>query len=217
LKPLISIGGSSHFSGGGRSYFTNNMFLKYEQKVHILKTITIFMLSKLLSSKERLKVLEYILYRNSFKVTEVSKELTLSKGFVSEFLTFLYKKKLIDKKNHYCLSKSPLVNALKLLLNVNKIDVSKIKKSYFKGIGLYGSWANGTNMYDSDLDIWIKVDVYPDENEIASLSKTLRKMTNSEIQLLILTPKKIKQIKSDKPFFSSLYYSSYILWGESIE
>ena len=88
------------------------------------------MLSKLLSSKERLKVLEYILYRNSFKVTEVSKELTLSKGFVSEFLSFLYKKKLIDKKNHYCLSKSPLVNALKLLLNVNKIDVSKIKKSY---------------------------------------------------------------------------------------
>lgn len=193
------------------------MFLKYEQKVHILKTIAIFMLSKLLSSKERLKVLEYILYRNSFKVTEVSKELTLSKGFVSEFLTFLYKKKIIDKKNHYCLSKSPLVNALKLLLNVNKIDVSKIKKPYFKGIGLYGSWANGTNMYDSDLDIWIKVDVYPDENEIASLSKTLRKMTNSEIQLLIVTPQKIKQIKSDKPFFSSLYYSSYILWGESIE
>ena len=193
------------------------MFLKYEQKVHILQTITIFMLSKLLSSEERLKVLEYILYRTSFKVTEVSKELKLSKGFVSEYLNLLYKKNLLDKKNHYCLSKNPLINAIKLLLNINKIDVSKIKKPYIEGIGLYGSWANGTNMYDSDLDIWIKTKNYPDENEMAYLSKTLRQMTKNEVQLLVLTPQKIKQIKSDKPFFSSLYYSSLILLGESIE
>lgn len=193
------------------------MFLKYEQKVHILKTLIIYMLSKLLSSKERIKVLEYILYRNSFKVTEVSKELKLSKGFVSEYLDFLYKNKMIEKNKGYQNKSSPMANSIKLMLNINKINISKINKPFIKGIGLYGSWANGVNMYDSDLDIWIKTDKYPNENEIANISKTLRKMTNSDVQLLVLTPTKLEQIKKDKPFFSSLYYNSLILWGEGIE
>ena len=195
----------------------NNLFLKHEQKVHILKTSFLIMLSKLLSSHKRLKVLNYILYNDSIKVTEVSKELSLSKGFVSEYLSLLYKNKILDKNNGYQLSNNPLTNMIKILLNINKIDISKIKKPFIKGIGLYGSWANGTNMYDSDLDIWIKTDTYPDEDKIAYLSKTLRKMTHAEVQLLVLTPNKIKQLKEDKPFFSSLYYTSLLLWGEPIE
>lgn len=175
------------------------------------------MLSKLLSSKERIKVLEYVIYRDSFKVTEVSKELSLSKGFVSEYLNFLYENKIIGKNKAYKYKNNPLTNSIKLMLNINKINISKIKKSFIKGIGLYGSWADGTNMYDSDLDIWIKTDKYPDENEMAIISKTLRQMTNSEVQLLVLTPAKLEQIKKDKPFFSSLYYKSIILWGEPIE
>lgn len=175
------------------------------------------MLSKLLSSTERIKVLEYILYKNSFKVTEVSNELSLSKGFISDYFSLLYKNKILDKNNGYKLNSNPLTNVIKILLNINKIDISKIKKSFIKGIGLYGSWANGTNMHDSDLDIWIKTDKYPDEHEIAYLSKTLRQMSKTEVQLLVLTPEKIKQIKTDKPFFSSLYYNSLVLWGEPIE
>jgi predicted nucleotidyltransferase len=193
------------------------MFLKYEQKVHILKTISLFMLSKIFSSKERIKVLEYVMYKDSIKVTEVSNELALSKGFISEYLNLLYKNRILNKKNGYQLSRNPLNNAIKILLNINKIDISRIKKPFIKGIGLYGSWAKGTNMHNSDLDIWIKTDTYPDENEIAHLSKTLRQMTKNEVQLIVLTPQKIKQIKLDKPFFSSLYHNSLVLWGESIE
>ena len=175
------------------------------------------MLSKLLSSKERIKVLEYVLYRKSIKVSEVSKELRLSKGFVSEYLYFLYKNKILDKNNGYSLNNNYMTKAIKILLNANKIDVSKIKKPFIKGIGIFGSWANGTNMYTSDLDIWIKTDEYPDENELAYLSKTLRKMTKNEVQLLVLTPVKLEQIKKDRPFFSSLYHSSLVLCGETIE
>jgi len=195
----------------------NNLFLKCEQKVHILKTLFILMLSKLFSSQKRIKILNYILYKDSIKVTEVSKELSLSKGFVSEFLFLLYKNKILNKNKSYQLNNTPLTQAIKILLNINKIDISKIKKPYIKGIGLYGSWANGKNMYDSDLDIWIKTDEYPKEEEIAYLSKNLREMTHAEVQLLVLTPQKINQIKKDKPFFSSLYYTSIILLGEPIE
>jgi len=175
------------------------------------------MFSKLFSSKERIKVLEYILYRNNFKVTDVSKELKLSKGFVSEYLYFLYKNKIIEKNKGYKNKSSPLSNSIKLMLNINKINKFKINKSFIRGIGIYGSWADGTNMYDSDLDIWIKTEKYPDENEIANISKILRKMTNSEVQILVLTPAKLEQIKKDKPFFSSIYHNSITLWGEPIE
>jgi len=175
------------------------------------------MLSKIFSSQERIKTLEYILFRNSFKVTEVSKELNLSKGFVSEYLDFLYKNKIIGKNKGYTNTSNPLSNSIKLMLNINKINISKIKRSFIKGIGIYGSWANGTNMYDSDVDIWIKTEKYPDENEVANISKILRQMTNSEVQILVLTPTKLEQIKKDKPFFSSLYHNSITLWGEQIE
>ena len=195
----------------------NNLFLKHEQKVHILKTYLLIMFSELFSSQERIKVLNYILYRDSIKVTEVSKELSLSKGFVSEYLSLLYKNKILTKNNGYQLSNNPLINEIKTMLNINKIEISKIKKPFINGIGLYGSWANGTNMHDSDLDIWIKTYTYPSEDEIAYLSKTLRKMAHAEVQLLVLTPNKIKQIKEDKPFFSSLYHTSLLLWGEPIE
>jgi predicted nucleotidyltransferase len=174
-------------------------------------------LSKLFSSKQRIKVLEYVLYRNSFRVTEVSKELNLSKGFVSEYLDFLYKNKIIKKDKEYKNAPNPLSNSIKLILNINKINISKIKKPFINGIGIYGSWADGTNMYGSDLDIWLKTDKYPDENEIAKISKIFRKITNSEVQILVLTPSKLDQIKKDKPFFSSLYHNSITLWGEQIE
>jgi len=174
-------------------------------------------LSKLFSSKERIKVLEYVLFRNSFKVTEVSKDLKLSKGFVSGYLDFLYKNKVITKNKGYTNKSTPLSNSIKLMLNINKINISRINKPFIKGIGIYGSWADGKNMYDSDLDIWIKTEKYPDENEIANISKILRKMTNSEVQILVLTPAKLEQIKKDKPFFSSIYHNSITLWGEQIE
>ena len=175
------------------------------------------MLSKLFSSKKRIKVLEYALYRDAINVTKVSKELSLSKGFVSEFLSTLYENKILYKNKCYHPTNNPLIRGIKILLNINKIDISKVKRPFIKGIALYGSWANGTNMIDSDLDIWIKTDNYPNEKDLAFLSKTLRKMAHAEIQLLVLTPEKIKQLKEDKPFFNSISYQSFLLWGEPIE
>jgi predicted nucleotidyltransferase len=144
------------------------------------------MLSEFFSSKKRIEVLRYVLYKDTIKVTTVSKELSLSKG-------------------------------IKILLNIERIDLLKINKPFIKGIGVYGSWANGTNTVDSDIDIWIKTDKYPDEKELAHLSKILREMTLTDVQLLVLTPEKIEQIKKDTSFFSSLYNGSFLLWGEPIE
>ena len=38
-------------------------------------------------------------------------------------------------------------------------------------MGIYGSWAYGTNNIYSDFDIWVKTDFYLDEKELAFLEK----------------------------------------------
>lgn len=175
------------------------------------------MLSKLFSSNKRIKVLEYVLYQDTVTVSTVVKEISLSKGFVSEYLYLLYQNDILLKNKGYHPSNNPVTKAIKILFNVDKIKLSKIKKPYMKGIGLYGSWANGSNTTKSDLDIWIKTEKYPDEKELANLSKILREMTRSDIQLLVITPQKLEQIKKDIPFYLSLRYNSRQLWGEPIE
>lgn len=175
------------------------------------------MLSEFFSSKKRIEVLRYVLYKDTIKVTSVSKELSLSKGFVSEFLSLLNKNGILNKNNMYIPANTSITKAIKILLNIERIDILKINKPFIKGIGVYGSWANGTNTDDSDIDIWIKTDKHPDEKELAHLSKILREMTLTDVQLLVLTPEKIEQIKKDTSFFSSIYNGSFLLWGEPIE
>lgn len=175
------------------------------------------MLNKLFSSKKRINILEHVLYRESVTVVKVSEELSLSKGFVSEYLSFLHKNKILHRNKEYFPIDSYITRTIKRLLNINRIKVTKIKKPFIKGIGIYGSWAHGTNNIYSDLDIWIKTDYYPDEKELAFMVKNLRDMVHTDVQLLVLTPNKIDQLKKDKPFYSSLYHGSIVLWGEPIE
>jgi len=173
------------------------------------------MIYELFSSPQRIKILEFVLYRETSTVTIVSKELSISKGLASQFLAHLQKRGILYSNKGYHPTNHVLTRVIKIFLNANKIDIPKIKKkSFIKGIGLYGSWAHGTNTVNSDLDIWIKVDSYPDEKELADLVKILRQMAYVDVQLLVLTPQKIDQIKKDEPFFSSLCNGSLSLWGE---
>jgi predicted nucleotidyltransferase len=87
-----------------------------------------------------------------------------------------------------------------------------------RGLGLYGSWARGTNHQGSDLDVWIRADSLPPETELARLQKNLSLQVDSEVNLLVLTPEKLERLKrEDPPFYNSLVYNSVILKDESIE
>ena len=175
------------------------------------------MLHKFFSSEKRIRILDYVLFRDSVTVVKAADDLCLSKGFVSEYLSFLHEHEIIQRDKQYHVVDSSFTRAIKILLNLNKIRVANIKKSFMKGIGIYGSWAHGTNTVDSDVDIWIKTDRYPDEKELAVLVKQIREMVDTEVQLLVLTPQKLSQVKKDMPFYSALYHESIVLGGEGIE
>ncbi|MDI3488537.1 MAG: hypothetical protein PWR26_1254 [Methanosarcinales archaeon] len=177
------------------------------------------MLVELFKSEERLRILYYSLYQRDFTVTQVSRETGVTKGLVSRYLNKLTEFGLLVKHGRvYRFGDSAMIRVIKLLLNLNKIDEDSLKRDWIKGFGLFGSWAKGTNTDESDLDVWIKTETYPSEFELGKLQKKLREMVGTEVNLVVLTHQKIKELKEkDRPFYNSIVNDSIVLWGESIE
>jgi len=193
----------------------NNLFAWDEQMRNIL--------SKLYSTGQREKILDYMLENTSagYRVRELSKNFGVSVGSASQFLSLLRKNKILTRKGDVFRvdTMNPLTRALKIVMNVFKIESGVLKKiPGLLGIGVYGSWANGTNKEDSDIDIWLKVKERLGEDVIAGTSRQLNKKMNRKIQLLILDPEKIEFLKKEDPiFYYSMVFGSIVIYGESLE
>jgi predicted nucleotidyltransferase len=177
------------------------------------------MLTELFKTKERVGILSYILYQKNFTVNQVSRETGVTKGLVSRYLRYLHETGLVSKTGKlYSPSDCAHTRAIKLLINLNRISMDKLNLEWATGIGLFGSWAQGTNSSESDLDIWVRVDMYPTEYQLAYLQGDMREMTHAEVNLLVLTPEKLLSIQeSDLPFYNSLLRTSVILSGDLID
>lgn len=172
--------------------------------------------------KGREKIFEFILNNpeKELRIRELARELKLSPAYVSRTLKWA-KKQGIVKKNKANLSNS-LARAIKIFLNIKKITerktVQKLKKLGINGTGIYGSWANGTNTEDSDLDIWIKTGKKLSEAKIATVAGEMRKALGTNTQILVLDRERMEKIKQEDPvFYYSLLFGSIILFGEPIE
>lgn len=179
---------------------------------------------KLFSTSERVAVVRFIVNNptQTFRVRNLSKTLKLSPAHLSRILKQLMRLKII--KNDAVDLQNPLVRTIKLLFNIEKLTEIKLVESAKKlipnlrGIGIYGSWATGTNYEDSDLDLWIKTDKVADERNVAKLNSLLIKRIGKEITILTLWPEKIKNLKErDEVFYYSLIFGSIIMFGEGIE
>ena len=177
------------------------------------------MLTELFKTEERARVLRYVMFRSAFSVAEVSRATGVTKGLVSRYLRLLVEHGLLQKEGReYSPHDGAHSRAIKLLLNLERIDLSTLSLDSDKGLGLYGSWARGTNRQESDLDVWIIADSLPAESMLARLQKELSQQADSEVNLLVLTPEKLERLKKeDTPFYNSLVMSSVTLKGESLE
>jgi len=103
-------------------------------------------------------------------------------------------------------------------MNLENIKIDSLDLGWVKGMGVFGSWAAGTNTYESDFDSWVLVEAYPSEFELAQLQKDLRLMTGAEVNMIVLTRGKLEDLKAtDPPFYNSLVRRSLVLKGESLE
>jgi len=174
-------------------------------------------ISKLMSTKERIKILLYILYLKEARVGETAKQLKLSKGLISKYFDILCNEKIIKKKgNFFLINDNYKTKSIKIMLNILKIPKIFSKYNFIKAVGLYGSSAKGTNTEKSDIDLWIKISKAED-NEIARLNSELNNKSE-KIKLLILDDKKLKELKkSETMFYHSLYFGSIVLYGNENE
>jgi predicted nucleotidyltransferase len=177
------------------------------------------MLVELFKTEERARILRHVMFSNDFTVSEVSRTTGIKKGLVSRYLRHLEELGMVQRDGRrYSPLGGALSRAVKLLLNLENIDLSSLSLGNAKGLGLYGSWARGMNGRDSDLDVWISAEVLLSESDLARLQRDLSLQTGSEVNLLALTPEKLERIKrDDPPFFNSLIMNSMTLKGEPLE
>jgi predicted nucleotidyltransferase len=183
------------------------------------------MLTELFKTEERAKILRYVMFRSGFSVSEVSRAAGVNKGLVSRYLHILEKLGLLERDGRrYALLDGALSRVVRLLLNLEKLDVPILVMEPFdglkgfKGLGLYGSWASGTNRLDSDLDVWISADSLPEERGLARLQRDLSHRAGTEVNLLVINQQKLAELKiNDPPFYNTLIMNSLTIKGKPLE
>ena len=174
-------------------------------------------LENVFSTEERVVIIKNILYlEREFGVNEIANKSKLSKGLVSKYFNILLKEVIIKKANRKFLVDDN-TRSLKILLNIQKIDINIFKRyDFVKAVGLYGSCAKGTNTENSDVDIWIKIENGNQEDTINLTSNLLKTVDN--VKILLLDDKKLDILKKeDTLFYYSLYFGSIIIYGKENE
>jgi predicted nucleotidyltransferase len=178
-------------------------------------------LTDLFKTAERVKILRHIGIRETFTVHSVAGETGLSKGLVSAYLNFLLGECLLSRENRtFRRNDDAMWQAVKLVLNIDLLREKASLPPWADGIGIYGSWAEGTNESDSDLDVWVSVRNYnPDlEFAVGELQHELSYATGNDTHALILTREKLQDLKAhDIPFYTTFRRSHLTLCGEDID
>jgi predicted nucleotidyltransferase len=173
-------------------------------------------LTYLFKTTDRIFLLRYALYNPPFTVQQAAYATDVSKALVSRYLAKLVKENMLAKKRRtYQWKNTAFSRAVKILLNISCLESVISFPAWAKGIGIYGSWAEGTNTVESDLDVWIYVDAIPAELEIATLRRIVEKKFGVEVHVLILTDQKFSRLQEDDiPFAQSLLRTMIVLEGE---
>ena len=171
----------------------------------------------LFRTKERLILLRAALSVSTFTVQQIAARTGLSKGLVSPYLALLKHEGLLMRINRtYQIKTSALTVAVKCLLNVALVSPVYKKPSWAYGIGMFGSWADGTNTDESDLDLWVFTGTLPSGIMVAELERHVSRSLSAQVHILILTREKIAAMKnSDEPFYRSFVKQSITLEGDS--
>jgi len=174
-------------------------------------------LSALFRTGERITLLRAALNVPACTVQQITSKTGLSKGLVSPYLALLARDGLLAKNDRtYHLKFSPLTVAIKRLLNIDRITAVGKKPVWSSGIGLYGSWAEGTNTEESDIDLWVYVKTLPTGIMVAELERDISRALSAEVHVLVLNREKIAGMKdTDEPFYRSFVKQSITLEGDS--
>ncbi len=175
-------------------------------------------IEKLLSTRERVKILGYVIYKPDYVgVSEVARDIGLSKGLVSKYLGSLVKEGILERADgRFGVRSSVQAKAVKIFLNLNTFGGDFFKKYRFvRSAGLYGSFVKGTNTENSDIDLWVLTEKAR-EGELAKMTAELKRF--GDVRPFYLTKEKVQLLKKeDATFYHSLLFGSIVIYGDGIE
>ncbi len=175
---------------------------------------------RLYSTPERSSLTGIVLEGGKLKVTKLAADAKVSKGLASIFLGELRKMGLVleGKKEGMRLADNALVRQLKRLHNLSHFDFSPARKLKPEAIILYGSWAEGTNDRESDVDLCVTTDKPPKEADIAEAAGAMSRKINADVHILALDKEKLASLKRNSPaFYYLLAYNGILLEGKPLE
>lgn len=195
--------------------------MNHERYVICVKDKEHTLLPNLFKSPERISILRMLSRREKVSVQSITRENSVSKGLVSLYLNFLVDNHLLTRDNRAFHRKDDsLWRTIKLLLNLDLLLPALDLPPWARGIGIYGSWARGTNKDESDLDLWVLVDRYTKDLEfsVAELDRDLSNVTHCEVHSIILTREKLDVLaRSDRPFYENLMNDAITLKGVGLD
>lgn len=165
-------------------------------------------------TKKNIEIIKLI-DKEQHHIRDIADKLNISPGSVHKLVKLLKKDNLIKEikeKNRIkiILNKdNEIVKQIKVIINFNDIINTTTYRKFKKlgSIGIYGSYANGTNDIDSDLDIWIFTE--KKELKIRPIIRELEKELNVKVNLLLLNKQKISSLeKNDPEFYTRLQLTS---------
>jgi predicted nucleotidyltransferase len=186
-----------------------------------MRTLITIMLPELFKSDDRVRILRHISERKSVTVQSTAQSTGVSKPVVSRYLHVLEEKSLCERTGRtISWLPTPLGSAVKRLLNIVMLHENLPSPRWARGIGIYGSFARGTNTIGSDLDLWILVGKYAPEIElkVAELQHALSHTIGYEVHTLLLTKEKLQELSlKDSPFYFEFMKDHIVLRGEGID
>ena len=165
-------------------------------------------LNRLFSRKNQI-ILKELASKNDTYIREISENTAASPAQVHQAvklfkkLGFIKEKKLKNKKILSLDSSNLLLGKIRQLINTNEM----LKHSSFKelkkqgSVGIYGSFAAGKDTPESDIDLWIYINDRVDAIELKNIARKIETDFKKEVKLLVLTDKKIKDLKENDPEF----------------
>lgn len=155
-------------------------------------------------------------------IRDIAEKLNTSPGYIFSIIqslkkdNFLKEKKVKNRKIIYLNDKDIHLGRIRSLINLENIGRTNNFKKLIKigTVGIYGSYANGTDDKLSDIDLWI----YTNKKslEIQKIVTSLEKDMNRKINFLVLNKDKVNDLKNnDYEFYIRLKLTS-LIFGDDV-
>jgi len=183
------------------------------------------MFNPYLISTNHQKVLRFFVLHQGqpFYEREIARKTGLSPSSTHYVLTRLYRAKVINRKQNgrmyfYSVDKAnPYLKEFKVLTNLLLIEplVEKLKELSHK-IVLFGSWAEGSDNEDSDIDLFIVSSEKEKVLSVVSKFSYSAKLYDRKVQPIINAPEELLKKGKEERVFLEQVEKGKVLWEREI-